>query len=62
VVAAAGDLADREPAQRGGAAARKEIGDRLGCRHWGPLRFRAALKEGVKRGAFCKDGREHAPS
>jgi hypothetical protein len=35
---------------------RKEIGNRLGCKYWGPLRFRNALKEGVKRGAFRKTG------
>jgi hypothetical protein len=36
---------------------RNEIGNRLGCKYWGPLRFRNALKEGVKRGAFRKGGR-----
>jgi hypothetical protein len=36
---------------------RKEIGDKLGCKYWGPLRFRNALKEGVERGAFRKVGR-----
>ena len=33
------------------------IGDKLGCKYWGPLRFRGALKEGVNRGAFRKEGR-----
>ena len=33
------------------------IGDKLGCKHWGPMRFRGALKEGVERGAFRKTGR-----
>jgi hypothetical protein len=32
------------------------IGDKLGCKYWGPLRFRSALKEGVERGAFRKTG------
>jgi hypothetical protein len=32
------------------------IGDTLGCKYWGPMRFRNALKEGVKRGAFQKTG------
>ncbi len=32
------------------------IGDKLGCKYWGPMRFRSALKEGVNRGAFRKDG------
>jgi hypothetical protein len=36
---------------------RGEIGDRLGCKYWGPMRFRAALKEGVNRGAFRKTAR-----
>jgi hypothetical protein len=36
---------------------RDTIGDRLGCKYWGPMRFRQALKEGVKRGAFQKTGR-----
>jgi hypothetical protein len=36
---------------------RDTIGDRLGCKYWGPMRFRQALKEGVKRGAFEKTGR-----
>jgi hypothetical protein len=35
---------------------RKDIGEKLGCKYWGPLRFRGALKEGVKRGAFRKVG------
>jgi hypothetical protein len=35
---------------------RKEIGERLGCKYWGPMRFRSALKEGVARGAFRKQG------
>jgi hypothetical protein len=36
---------------------RDTIGDKLGCKYWGPMRFRQALKEGVKRGAFEKHGR-----
>jgi hypothetical protein len=39
-----------------GETSRKDIGERLGCKYWGPLRFRAALKEGVQRGAFRKAG------
>jgi hypothetical protein len=39
------------------------IGDKLGCKYWGPLRFRNALKEGVERGAFRKTGRNrYAPA
>jgi hypothetical protein len=41
-----------------GETDKKEIGDRLGCKYWGPLRFRNALREGVKRGAFRKVGRD----
>jgi hypothetical protein len=39
-----------------GELPRKEIGNRLGCKYWGPLRFRGALREGVKRGAFRRVG------
>jgi hypothetical protein len=46
-----------------GELARKEIGDRLGCKYWGPMRFRAALKEGVERGSFRKTGHNrYAPA
>jgi len=34
-----------------------DIGDKLGCKYWGPTRFRGALKQGVERGAFRKAGR-----
>jgi hypothetical protein len=39
-----------------GELPRKAIGNRLGCKYWGPMRFRGALKEGVKRGAFRRVG------
>jgi hypothetical protein len=52
-----GNLLDEE-----GALPRKEIGERLGCKYWGPMRFRSALKEGVKRGAFRKEGSKYAPA
>ena len=42
-----------------GELPRKEIGDRLGCKYWGPLRFRNALKEGVKRGVLVKHGERY---
>jgi hypothetical protein len=35
-----------------GAQPRSTIGDKLGCKYWGPLRFRNALKQGVERGEF----------
>jgi hypothetical protein len=39
------------------------IGETLGCKYWGPMRFRSALKEGVERGAFRKVGRNrYAPA
>ena len=40
-----------------GELSKDEIGDLLGCKYWGPLRFRGALKEGVERGAFRQTGR-----
>jgi len=46
-----------------GELPRGEIGDRLGCKYWGPMRYRSALKEGVERGAFRKTGRNrYAPA
>jgi hypothetical protein len=39
-----------------GELPRKEIGETLGCKYWGPMRFRRALKEGVERGAFRRTG------
>jgi len=42
--------------QEEGELSKSEIGERLGCKYWGPLRFRGALKEGVERGAFRKLG------
>ena len=45
-----------------GELSKDEIGERLGCKYWGPMRFRNALKEGAKRGAFRKAGRNrYAP-
>jgi len=46
-----------------GEMERSEIGDALGCKYWGPMRFRQALKEGLERGAFRKTGRNrYAPA
>ncbi|HEX4718622.1 MAG TPA: hypothetical protein VH300_08835 [Thermoleophilaceae bacterium] len=46
-----------------GEMSRSEIGDTLGCKYWGPTRFRGALKEGVERGAFRKTrGNRYAPA
>jgi hypothetical protein len=46
-----------------GELSKGEIGNRLGCRYWGPMRFRNALKEGVDRGAFRKASRNrYAPA
>ena len=45
-----------------GELSKDEIGNTLGCKYWGPMRFRNALREGVKRGAFRKTGRQrYAP-
>jgi hypothetical protein len=40
-----------------GEMARKDIGEALGCKYWGPMRFRQSLKEGERRGAFRRVGR-----
>ena len=46
-----------------GELSKDEIGNTLGCKYWGPMRFRNALKEGVKRNAFQKVGRNrYAPA
>ena len=46
-----------------GELSRDEIGERLGCKYWGPLRFRSALKEAVERDAIRKTGRNrYAPA
>jgi hypothetical protein len=47
-------LAEEGPMERGA------IGDKLGCKYWGPLRFRNALKEGIARGALRKEGRRYS--
>ncbi len=39
---------------------RKAIGEKLGCKYWGPMRFRNALKQGVARGAFRRSGSKYA--
>ncbi|MGY1602103.1 hypothetical protein [Geodermatophilus sp. SYSU D00815] len=46
-----------------GETDKKTIGDELGCKYWGPMRFNAALKAGVERGAFRKAGHHrYAPN
>jgi hypothetical protein len=45
-----------------GELPRKAIGDKLGCKYWGPMRFRSALKAGVERGAFRRNGNRYAPA
>jgi hypothetical protein len=45
-----------------GEMERSAIGEKLGCKYWGPLRFRGALKAGVERGAFRKSGGRYAPA
>jgi hypothetical protein len=46
-----------------GELPRKEIGEKLGCKYWGPMRFRRALKAGVDRGAFKRTSRgRYAPA
>jgi hypothetical protein len=42
---------------------RDAIGETLGCKYWGPLRFRHALKEAVDRGVIRRVGRNrYAPA
>ena len=49
--------------QEEGEMSKSDIGDKLGCKYWGPMRFRGALKDGVERGAFRKVGRnKYAPA
>ncbi|HEX8103877.1 MAG TPA: hypothetical protein VF533_14770 [Solirubrobacteraceae bacterium] len=45
-----------------GEMERDAIGTKLGCKYWGPLRFRRALKAGLERGAFRKNGARYAPA
>ncbi len=40
---------------------RNSIGEKLGCKYWGPMRFRSSLKEGLARGAFTKSGNTYSP-
>jgi len=39
-----------------GEMSKDQIGEELGCKYWGPMRFRGALRKGVERGAFRKTG------
>jgi len=39
-----------------GELARGEIGDRLGCKYWGPMRFRSALKRASTAAPFARRG------
>ena len=43
--------------QEEGESDHKTMGDALGCKYWGPTRYRNALKEGAKRGAFRRVSR-----
>ena len=43
-----------------GEMSRNDIGEKLGCKYWGPMRFRNALKEGVKRGTFHRSGSNYS--
>ena len=40
-----------------GEMKRRDLGNLIGCKYWGPMRFLRALKAGVERGAFQKTGR-----
>ena len=39
-----------------GELTRKEIGERLGCKYWGPPRFAHALKTGRRARGACAAG------
>lgn len=39
-----------------GEMRRRELGDLLGCKYWGPRRFANALKAGVEQGRFKRVG------
>ena len=39
-----------------GQMRRRDLGNLVGCKYWGPGRFSAALREGVKRGALEHTG------
>ena len=46
-----------------GEMKRRDLGNLIGCKYWGPRRFAHALKEGVERGAFQHPGfGRYAPS
>lgn len=64
MVVGPGDFADPEHLlQAEGESSRKDIGEKLGTKYWGPFRLRRALKAGVERGAFRKAGRDgYAPA
>ena len=48
--------------QEKGEMDKDSIGDALGCKYWGPFRFRQSLRAGVERGAFRKvSGGRYAP-
>ena len=39
-----------------GEMRRRDIGELLGCKYWGPRRFANALKAGVEQGRFKRVG------
>src|SRR5919199_5354051 len=46
-----------------GEMRRRDLGNLVGCKYWGPRRFARALKAGVARGAFEHPGLgRYAPS
>ena len=42
--------------QEEGEMRRRDLGNKVGCKYWGPRRFARALKAGVERGAFQHPG------
>jgi hypothetical protein len=43
--------------QENGEMRRRDLGNAVGCRYWGPRRFARALREGVERGRFRRPRR-----
>jgi len=42
--------------QDNGEMRRRDLGEMLGCKYWGPRRFAGALKAGVEQGRFRRVG------
>lgn len=53
----------RRALEENGELGRKELGDLVGCRYWGPGAYSRALREGASQGAFRRTRRNrYAPA